>query len=121
KIIWITEEIGSGKSSVAHSLAEHLREEGKLAASFFFARNHPKRNNFDNLFLTLAYQLGLHHPRARDIITQAIVDDPALLFPEKSRRDQFEKLIIVPLKDLARVWKMNDKAAMTIILDAVDE
>ncbi|EIW80711.1 hypothetical protein CONPUDRAFT_105788, partial [Coniophora puteana RWD-64-598 SS2] len=85
KIVWISGESGSGKSTVAHTLADKLREEGRLACTFFFSRKHTKRSTFDHVLLTFAYQLGLHHPRAKEIIVKAITDDPALLSPEKSR------------------------------------
>ncbi|EIW74931.1 hypothetical protein CONPUDRAFT_66886, partial [Coniophora puteana RWD-64-598 SS2] len=100
KMIWVSGESGSGKSTIAHTFADELRQQGKLAGTFFFSRKHTKRRTFDLVPLTLAYQLGLHHHRAREIITKAIADDPGLLTPEKSRQDQLEKLVIEPLKQL---------------------
>ncbi|EIW74661.1 hypothetical protein CONPUDRAFT_159953 [Coniophora puteana RWD-64-598 SS2] len=119
KIIWISSESGSGKSTVAHALADELRGEGRLAGTFFFSRKYIKRSTFDHVLHTLAYQLGLHHPRAKEIIIKAISDDPALLSSEKSRNDLIEKLIIEPLRQLAVIWK--GEVGMSIILDALDE
>ncbi|EIW80826.1 hypothetical protein CONPUDRAFT_33220, partial [Coniophora puteana RWD-64-598 SS2] len=100
KIVWLCGESGSGKSTIAHTLADELRDTNRLAASFFFSRKHTKRSTFDHVLLTLAYQLGIHHPTAKEIIVKAIADDPALLSTEKSRRDQLEALVIEPLKAL---------------------
>ncbi|EIW77332.1 hypothetical protein CONPUDRAFT_62342, partial [Coniophora puteana RWD-64-598 SS2] len=84
KIIWLSGESGCAKSMIAHTLADQLREEGSLAATFFFSRKHVKRNDTDTFFLTIAYQLGLLHPRARGAIGKVIAEDTALLSPEKS-------------------------------------
>ncbi|EIW80796.1 hypothetical protein CONPUDRAFT_27134, partial [Coniophora puteana RWD-64-598 SS2] len=119
KIIWLSGESGCGKSTIAHSLAEELDREGRLAATFFFSRKHTKRSTFDHVLLTLAYQLGLQHPRAKEIIMKAISDDPALLSADKSRRDQLEMLVVRPLKALYPAWR--DKHGMSIVLDALDE
>jgi len=86
KIVWISGDFGSGKSTVAHTLADELRGEGKLAGTFFVSRKHIKRSTFDHVLHTLAYQLGLHHHRAKEIIIKAISDDPAPLFGEIAQR-----------------------------------
>jgi len=70
------------------------------------------------LRLTIAYQIGLLHPLARNVIIKAIKHDPDLLSREKSRRVQFTKLVIEPLRELELVWKMNEKA---MVFDAADE
>ncbi|EIW74816.1 hypothetical protein CONPUDRAFT_36412, partial [Coniophora puteana RWD-64-598 SS2] len=119
KIIWMAGESGSGKTTIAHTFADELREKGKLAGTFFFSRKHAKRSTFDHVLLTLAYQLGLQHPRTHEIIMRAISDDPALLAPEKSYYDQLEKLIIEPLRHLAQVRR--GEAGLSLILDALDE
>ncbi|EIW74839.1 hypothetical protein CONPUDRAFT_41327, partial [Coniophora puteana RWD-64-598 SS2] len=100
KMIWVSGESGSGKSTILHTLADDLRQEGTLAGTFFFSRKHAKRSTFERVILTFAYQLGLQHHVAQEAITKAIHDDPALLSSEKSRRDQLEKLVIEPLKHL---------------------
>ncbi|EIW75669.1 hypothetical protein CONPUDRAFT_169426, partial [Coniophora puteana RWD-64-598 SS2] len=118
QIVWIAGESGSGKSTIAHTLADELREEGRLAGTFFFSRKHTKRSAFEHVFLTLSYQLGLQHPIAREVIVKAISDDPALLSSEKSRRDQLDRLVIAPLQALALQWS---DARMSMIIDALDE
>ncbi|EIW80467.1 hypothetical protein CONPUDRAFT_105503 [Coniophora puteana RWD-64-598 SS2] len=119
-IIWIVGDSGSGKSTVSHTLADELREEGLLAGTFFFSRYSPQRSTFGLVFLTLAYQLGLKHARAQAIITKAISDDPSLLDPAKSPRDQLEKLVIQVLEwfNVPGRWAGKN---MSIILDALDE
>ncbi|EIW79053.1 hypothetical protein CONPUDRAFT_166885 [Coniophora puteana RWD-64-598 SS2] len=117
KLIWLCGDSGSGKSAVAHSIAECMREKDVLAGTFFFSRTNLKCNNTHYLFPTIAYQLGLLHPRARDIVVKAIKEDPALLSIAKSRRDQFEKLVVAPLRQLRYSWKKGK----VIVLDAFEE
>ncbi|EIW75028.1 hypothetical protein CONPUDRAFT_169884 [Coniophora puteana RWD-64-598 SS2] len=115
----VSSESGSGKSTIMHTLADELRQEGTLAGTFFFSRKHTKRSTFERVILTFAYQLGLQHHFAQEVIMKAIHDDPALLSSEKSPRDQLEKLVIEPLRAMAHIWK--DKGGASLILDALDE
>ncbi|EIW78892.1 hypothetical protein CONPUDRAFT_166769, partial [Coniophora puteana RWD-64-598 SS2] len=120
KIIWLSGESGSGKSAVAHTLAQELHASGALAASFFFSRRHPLRSKSDNFISTIAYQLGLHHRHAKEIITNALADDPFLLRPERSRTEQFTRLVLEPLRALRLIWKDAGKVAV-MLFDALDE
>ncbi|KAJ3994333.1 hypothetical protein F5050DRAFT_1549451, partial [Lentinula boryana] len=47
-----------GKSSVTRSVVELFAREGKLAASFFFWREDPTRNNVRHLISSLASQIA---------------------------------------------------------------
>jgi len=75
-----------GKTSVVHTLAQEAYQRGELAASFFFARTDDKRDTIDNFISIVSYQLGLLSPRAKDIITRAIVDDPLCSTPTSPTR-----------------------------------
>ncbi|EIW78356.1 hypothetical protein CONPUDRAFT_167380 [Coniophora puteana RWD-64-598 SS2] len=100
KLVWLFGGSGSGKSSAAYSTAERLRSKDQLAATFFFSRKDVFRSSADRVFLTIAYQIGLLHHRARSAIAKAIKHDPDLLSPQKSRREQFNKLVATPLREL---------------------
>ncbi|EIW79568.1 hypothetical protein CONPUDRAFT_166316 [Coniophora puteana RWD-64-598 SS2] len=117
KIIWLFGGSGSGKSSIAYSVAERLRTQERLAATFFFSRKHLTRSGIDYVLPTIAYQIGLLHHRAKDVIIKAIRNDPELLSPKKSLRSQFESLIVAPLRELRRAWE----AGRMMIFDAIDE
>ncbi|EIW79023.1 hypothetical protein CONPUDRAFT_166858 [Coniophora puteana RWD-64-598 SS2] len=118
RIYWLFGGSGTGKSSVACSIAERLRRKEHLAATFFFSRKDVTRSRTDLVFLTLSYQIGLRHPRAKLAIVKAIKDDPALLSAEKSRRAQFDQLVAAPLRELNMTWR-DEKRSM--IFDAIDE
>ena len=56
--LWIFGPAGSGKSTIAQTIAEIYFKYNKLAASFFFSRNVAARNNESMLITTLVYQLA---------------------------------------------------------------
>ncbi|EIW78941.1 hypothetical protein CONPUDRAFT_126691, partial [Coniophora puteana RWD-64-598 SS2] len=120
KIIWLSGESGSGKSAVAHTLAEEFRSNDALAATFFFSRRQSIRNTPARFWLTISYQLGLIHPRAKDLVIRAIANDPTLLKSERSRHDQFTQLVLAPLMFLRRYWDGTGKK-MILLFDALDE
>ncbi|EIW79964.1 hypothetical protein CONPUDRAFT_166612 [Coniophora puteana RWD-64-598 SS2] len=117
QIVCLVGESGSGKSSVAHSMARQLSSQDQLAATFFFSRTYAGRGDNSLVFPTLAYQIGLLHPRAKWAIVKAINDDPELLSSTKSRADQLEHLVKAPLRSLRLVWETPRK----MIFVAVDE
>ncbi|EIW77224.1 hypothetical protein CONPUDRAFT_157488 [Coniophora puteana RWD-64-598 SS2] len=119
KLIWLTGNAGSGKSAVAYTFAQQLQNSGARVATFFSSRQHPISRVANRFLPTISYQLGLMHPRAKEAITKAIVDDPALFSPDRSRRDQFVHLILEPLKSMRHCFN-NDATRMVIILDISD-
>ncbi|EIW79007.1 hypothetical protein CONPUDRAFT_59481, partial [Coniophora puteana RWD-64-598 SS2] len=100
KVVWFFGGPGSGKSSIAYSIADRLRSQNRLAATFFFSRKHLNRSNTDRVFLTIGYQIGLLHHQAKSRIIRAIRHDPTLLESHKSRGDQLERLVAEPLRSL---------------------
>ncbi|EIW79015.1 hypothetical protein CONPUDRAFT_166851 [Coniophora puteana RWD-64-598 SS2] len=117
RFVWLFGGSGSGKSSVAYSIAERLRNTESLATTFFFSRKYFARSNTDRVFLSLAYQIGLLHHRARNCIIKAIRWNPSLLTAEASPLQQKEALVVEPLKELQHVWE----GGRTMIFDAADE
>jgi len=119
KMIWLFGESGSGKSSVAHTLADQLQGQDQLAATFFFSRSSTHRSDTKRVLLTLAYQIGLppSHIPAKELIIKAIRDNPQLLCDDKPRDQRFEKLIKAPLTSLRFNWTTQKK----MIVDALDE
>ncbi|EIW78896.1 hypothetical protein CONPUDRAFT_166772 [Coniophora puteana RWD-64-598 SS2] len=120
KIILLFGESGSGKSAVAHTLAQGLHASGALVASFFFSRQHAICSNDDRLIPTISYQLGLCHPRAKEVIIKALLDDPSLLKLARSRDQQFTRLVLEPLRELSMMWKEKGLTAI-MLFDALDE
>lgn len=113
--IWLNGLAGVGKTSIAFTVAEEMKIAKRLAASFFFSRQHAQHAT---MFIpTIAYQLALAFPRIKDDIVKAILEDEMLLSSDKSRRDQMQELIIKPLRPL----QFRKETSYVIVIDALDE
>jgi len=128
RIIWLHGTAGVGKSAVAFTVAERMKAlkvsektttEKRLAGSFFFSRKHTKRCTAGYFFATLVCQLANNFPSVREDVNRAIRDNPALLDPDKSLRDQMEALFLQPLLKLR--FRLRDCPPSVFVVDALDE
>ncbi|KAG1774701.1 hypothetical protein EV702DRAFT_974413 [Suillus placidus] len=109
RLIWLHGTAGVGKSAVAFTVAERMRclkvteetnVEKRLAGTFFFSRKHTNRRTTGRLFATLAYQLASNFPSVKTHVNKTILENPALLHPDGSLRNQMEALFARPLRQL---------------------
>ncbi|KDR73183.1 hypothetical protein GALMADRAFT_723684 [Galerina marginata CBS 339.88] len=124
RFLWLSGQAGSGKSSIAQTIAERCQEEGILAAGFFFSRVAEGRNNDSRFIATLAYQLSLSIPDTAPFIGSALNRD-AFLF-SRSIQAQMDSLIIEPLRNrTVRQNNGNERQPRLgpglIIIDGLDE
>jgi hypothetical protein len=119
-IMWVYGPAGAGKSAIAQTIAEMCEEEMILLASFFFSRNDSSRSTGKPLIATIAYQITLNLPDARDAIMGAIERDP-LIF-SKSLAVQVKSLIVAPLRPLADAgFFKKPTSRRLVIIDGLDE
>ncbi|KAG7094241.1 hypothetical protein E1B28_007846 [Marasmius oreades] len=126
-VCWLSGTAGVGKSAIALTVARSCAENNRLAASFFFFRFDPKRNNPSLLMLTIAHGLVTTIPSLHPIIHGKIATDPRIL--EATLEDQFKELIVSPLLERSwwrclqeqilpwSVWKQPN----LVIIDGLDE
>ncbi|KAG2128242.1 hypothetical protein DEU56DRAFT_758440 [Suillus clintonianus] len=128
RLIWLHGTAGVGKSAVAFTVAETMRGlkvteetniEKRLTGTFFFSRKHTKRCTTGYFFATLVYQLASNFPSVRKDVNRTIRDNPALLDPDKSLRDQVEALFIQPLRKLH--LRLRGCRPLAFVVDALDE
>jgi len=109
QIVWVHGTAGVGKSALAFTVAERMRNlktdeekdnEKRLAGTFFFSRGNANRSTTKYFFATLAYQLATNFPSIKDKLMEVIGKNPALLHPQKSPREQMEALFLLPLRRL---------------------
>lgn len=117
RLLCMTGAAGAGKSALQQTTAERCAQKNILAASFFFNRADPTRNNISQLIPTLAYQLGQHLPALRQAIGAAVQNDP-LIFA-KSLPAQMQVLILAPVRCLDPQDQANLPYA--ILIDGLDE
>ncbi|KAJ6465422.1 hypothetical protein C8R45DRAFT_910793 [Mycena sanguinolenta] len=112
-ILWLYGPAGAGKSAIMQTLAEQLRDMGRLGGCFFFKRNHATRGNAKTLFATIAYQLILGVPWLRTPISQVVENDPSIVI--RSIETQMQKLISEPC------FPHGYRDSLAIIIDGLDE
>ncbi|KAF8154702.1 hypothetical protein B0H34DRAFT_533992 [Crassisporium funariophilum] len=122
--MWLHGPAGAGKSAIVQTIAELCQSLGLLLASFFFSRNVDTRNNEKRLITTIAYQLALAIPNAREHIENVIENDPSVF--ERSLETQVESLVIQPLQlafQAGALLPAQDRPRWPklIIIDGLDE
>lgn len=75
-IFWLNRIAGTGKSTVARTIARTYYDRGNLGASFFFSRGGGDVSVADRLLTTIASQLASRIPSARRHIYEAIRENP---------------------------------------------
>ncbi|KAF9471535.1 hypothetical protein BDN70DRAFT_998589 [Pholiota conissans] len=119
-VYWLYGPAGSGKTSIAQSIAEALAKLGLLAASFFFWRSAAGRNTSDHFVTTIAYQLSRSIPTMADPLYTAIEKDPIIF--SKSLATQLKDLIVIPLKAALQCTTPHTlPKPVIIIIDGLDE
>ncbi|KAK6500105.1 hypothetical protein TWF481_010463 [Arthrobotrys musiformis] len=113
-IYWLRGMAGTGKSTIARTLAQNFEEDGLLGASFFFKRGESDRGNASRLFTTIATQFLSRIPDLIPHIRTAIDEEPEIA--TKSLEKQFDRLILYPLEKLSQV-----SLSVVLVLDALDE
>ncbi|KAK5994039.1 Vegetative incompatibility HET-E-1-like protein [Cladobotryum mycophilum] len=115
RIYWLQGMAGTGKSTIARTVARDLASVNRLAGSFFFKRGEGDRGSARRFFTTLAAQIVLLLPEIAGRVRNALEADPGIV--NKSLGDQFEKLILEPITATRR----NHSTPLTIVIDALDE
>ncbi|RFU78839.1 nacht and wd40 domain [Trichoderma arundinaceum] len=114
-IYWLQGKAGTGKSTIARTVATRLADTNHLAASFFFKRGEGDRGNARYFFTTITAQLVQKLPEIARHTRGVIEAEPDIV--RKSLAEQFQKLILQPIE----VAQSGLPIAMTIVIDALDE
>ena len=110
-IFWLNGAAGSGKSTIARTVAERLFADGSLGASFFCSRDFQDRSNPRFIFPTLTLQLARKYQDFRSTLVPFLRSNPDIGY--ESLDTQMEWLIATPLK--------RHDISTIIIIDALDE
>ncbi|KAF8488885.1 hypothetical protein F5888DRAFT_1809332 [Russula emetica] len=108
---WLNGLAGTGKSTIAQTIAERTFANGQLGASFFCSRDFLDRSDLQFIFPTLAVQLARKYAKIRSILVPLVQSDPELV--HESLYNQMEKLIVQPLE--------KSGISTVIVIDALDE
>jgi len=91
---WMRGPAGVGKSAIAQTCAEKLKDTGHLGAAFFFTFK--KYDNPLHLFTSIAFQLTTALPDYHAAVSERISKDRSLVGKKISA--QFRSLIVEPLQ-----------------------
>lgn len=123
RYVWLRGSAGLGKTAISKSIAEQLKMEKRLAASFFFDKSGRTQNtNSSEYFITtLAFQLADFYPPYRQALFRDLISEDAVIsrqFGEKQLRD----LIISPLESITdSTSTVASFPSSVIVLDGLDE
>ncbi|KAJ3487206.1 hypothetical protein NLG97_g6457 [Lecanicillium saksenae] len=113
-VYWLQGKAGTGKSTIALTVAGKLSARNRLAASFFFKRGESKRSSATLIFTTIAAQLARRLPKAANAMMTAVGNE---VIKDKSLGEQFKKLIQQPAIAAQKI----SPSIMTVVIDAIDE
>ncbi|EOA87098.1 uncharacterized protein SETTUDRAFT_89541 [Exserohilum turcica Et28A] len=116
-IFWLSGMAGTGKSTIARTIAESFARRGQLGASFFFKKGEGERGNASRFFATIATDLVACEPGMLPGIKKTLDEDPAI--SHKALKDQFEKLILQPLLGIKQTH--SRALVRVVVIDALDE
>ncbi len=114
-IFWPSGMAGTGKSTIARTIARSFADKRQLSANFFFKKGESDHGTAGRFFTTIAGDLMAHVPEVTSGITKAIDADPAV--SQKALQIQFEKLILKPLSETT----LPKALQLIVVIDALDE
>ena len=110
-VYWLNGLAGTGKTTIARTIAERMFAQGRLGASFFCSRDFEDQSDLKFIFPTLAVQLARKYPEFRSIFVPLVRLDPKVAY--ELPYDQMDKLIAQPL--------CKSDISTVIVIDALDE
>jgi len=115
-IFWLNGLAGSGKSTIARTVARRYFEQKRLGASFFFSRGGGDVGHASKFFTSITVQLAHNAPSFRRYISEAAEEQ--IDIANHSLSDQWRQLILRPL---SRLDKRLSPSSYLLIVDALDE
>jgi hypothetical protein len=106
---------GTGKSTIARTVARRYFEQKRLGASFFFSRGSGDVSHAGKFVTSIAVQLANSVPTLHRIIYKAITEHSDI--PSRSLHDQWQQLILTPLSEL----DSSHQTSYVLAVDALDE
>jgi len=115
-IFWLNGMAGTGKSTIARTIACEYYDQKRLGANFFFSRGTEDRSHSKRFFTTVAVQLTRISSVLKEYICKAIAEHDDI--DNQSLRDQWKYLILQPLSKLIAT---SCPSPLVLVIDALDE
>lgn len=92
-LFWLVGPAGTGKSTIARTIADTFHHKKRLGAGYFFKRGERDRNDTTRLFLTLVAQFAKTIPYFRSCLEKSLSGLDKNTVEKKGLAIQFEKLL----------------------------
>ncbi|KAL8911316.1 MAG: hypothetical protein Q9171_003481 [Xanthocarpia ochracea] len=116
-LYWLSGMAGTGKSTIARTLAHYFQSIGTLGGSFFFSRSSGEANNAVNFVGTLARHLANRSLKLRRSVCEAISTHEDVT--RQGLRNQWKELILTPLSSTRP--QLEGRTTLNLVIDALDE
>lgn len=116
RVLWLSGPAGTGKSTIAHTIAKWFKDAGGLGSCYCFDRQEQADHRHQKIFSTIARDLAGRDPELKRALADAIEDDGSL----KKTTDiiqQWDELLMKPLGKLSEITI----GPVVIVIDALDE
>ena len=117
-IFWLKGRAGTGKSTIALTIAQSLNQQGALSASFFFKRGGGDLARSRKTISTIVFQLAFQSGLLGGFVCDALREDPNL-GDSASLSEQYHKLLLHPLQKAQK--SASGSLSFVVVLDALDE
>ena len=115
-IFWLNGLAGTGKSTIARTVARNYYEKERLGASFFFSRGGGDLGHASKFCTTIAVQLANNIPTFHRLICDAVMEHGNIA--NLSLPDQWRQLVLQPLSKLSKDFCPS---SYIVVIDALDE
>jgi hypothetical protein len=115
-IFWLKGMAGTGKSTIARTIARKYHDENRLGASFFFSKREDYLSKAGKFFTSVAVQLASSSTAVKNGVCDAIAKRSDIA--DLAFRDQWTQLILKPLSEL-KVG--SSQPPFVLVIDALDE
>ena len=118
RVLWLHGEAGTGKTSIAHTIADRFKKLGRLGSCYCFDRkqNQMVGQRDKNIFTTIARDLADCDKQMRRELANAIHQDMSLKHTTDIQQ-QWKELIMKPMKAFSDAMA----GPIVIVIDALDE
>ncbi|KIM90604.1 hypothetical protein PILCRDRAFT_1868 [Piloderma croceum F 1598] len=114
RIFFLSGVAGSGKSAIAHTIAQLFDQQRRLGSSYCFDRADQVNRRPSNLLSTIALNIADLDPQWKTSLAR-VVEGNRSLRTTLSTTEQFHKLLLEPAKALTIV------GPVVVVIDALDE
>jgi hypothetical protein len=115
-IFWLSGLAGTGKSTIARTVARRYFDQKRLGASFFFSRGGGEVGHASKLVTSITWQLANSIPSLSQYICDALTERRDIAV--QSLRDQWQQLVLSPLLKLG---EDGCESSYVLVIDALDE